>query len=349
MSRVLPAEWAPQDGVMLTWPHDQSDWAPILNDADAVFAAIGEAVTRFERLLVVCRDADHRKHVTGRLERAGTRMARVTTGLAPADDTWARDHGPITVRDDGRPLLLDFTFNGWGGKYPAAQDNRITARLREQGVFGDTPVETVDLVMEGGSIESDGQGTLLTTAACLLTPTRNPGLNRRDIEHALHETLGTSRVLWLEHGRLEGDDTDGHVDTLARLCTPDTIAHVTCEDPGDPHHGPLRAMEDELRAMRTADGGPYRLVALPLPTPIRGDDGRRLPATHANFLIINGAVLVPTYNDPTDAVALGRLGRVFPDRQIIGIDCRTLIRQYGSLHCVTMQFPEGVLAGPDCR
>lgn len=344
MSRVLPAEWAPQSGVQLTWPHGRSDWSYLLNEADAVFAAIGAAVTRFERLLVVCQDETHRSHVLQCLEAAGADPGRVITALAPANDTWARDHGPITVLEDGRLRLLDFTFNGWGGKYPAEDDNRITARLKEQGVFGDLPVETVDLVLEGGSIESDGLGTLLTTAGCLLTPTRNPSLDRAGIEQVLKQSLGVQRVLWLEHGDLEGDDTDGHVDTLARLCTPDIIAYVTCEDRDDPHHGPLKAMEAELKALRTAGGEPYRLVALPLPAPMRDEDGRRLPATHANFLIINGAVLAPTYDDPTDAIALARLGEVFPDREIIGIDCRTLIRQYGSLHCVTMQLPEGVLA-----
>jgi agmatine/peptidylarginine deiminase len=344
MSRTLPAEWAPQSGVMLTWPHGDSDWSSLLDEADAVFTGIGLAVTRFERLLVVCQDADHRAHVLRLLRDAGADMGRVVSALAPADDTWARDHGPITVLEQGRPRLLDFTFNGWGGKFPADRDNLITRRLRQQGVFGDLPVEAVDLVLEGGSIESDGRGTLLTTAGCLLTPTRNPSLDRAGIEDALRRSLGVERVLWLEHGDLEGDDTDGHVDTLARLCGPDIIAHVTCEDRDDPQHGPLKAMVDELRAMRAADGQPYRLVALPLPAPIRDEDGRRLPATHANFLIINGAVLVPTYDDPTDAIALARLAGAFPDREIIGIDCRTLIRQYGSLHCVTMQLPEGVLA-----
>ena len=344
MPRVLPAEWAPQSGVMLTWPHDDSDWAPLLNEADTVFAAIGTAVTRFQRLLVVCRDKAHRGHVTRRLAENGADPARVTAAIAPSDDTWARDHGPVTVLEDRRPLLLDFIFNGWGGKYPAARDTRITARLHAQAVFGETPLEPVDLVLEGGSIESDGLGTLLTTSGCLLTPTRNPHLDRTATERALKASLGVERVLWLEHGRLEGDDTDGHVDTLARLCSPDTIAYVTCTDRGDAHHGPLKAMEAELRALRTADGRPYRLIPLPLPAPIHETDGRRLPATHANFLIINGAVLVPTYDDPADRVALERLAGVFPGREIIGVDCRTLIRQYGSLHCVTMQLPEGVLA-----
>jgi agmatine/peptidylarginine deiminase len=344
MSRVLPAEWAPQSGVQLTWPHGKSDWSHLLDEADTVFSRIGAAVTRFEALLVVCQDTAHRSHVLEQLQKAGADTTRVTTAIAAANDTWARDHGAITILENGHLKLLDFGFNGWGGKYPAEEDNRISQRLVEQGIFGDTSMETVDLVLEGGSIESDGEGTLLTTAGCLLTPTRNPGLNRDGVETALKRKLGVERILWLEHGDLEGDDTDGHVDTLARLCDKHTIAYVTCEDSSDPHHGPLQAMEAELKAFKTASGQPYRLIALPLPAPIREDDGRRLPATHANFLIINGAVLVPTYDDPTDTIALERLGAAFPDREIIGIDCRTLIRQYGSLHCVTMQFPQGVLA-----
>ncbi|MGM0677308.1 MAG: agmatine deiminase family protein [Pseudomonadota bacterium] len=339
MKRTLPPEWAPQDGVMLTWPHPDSDWAPILPEAEDVFVRIAREVTRRESLVVACRDEAHEIHVCGELAQSQVDMRRVTTALAPGNDTWARDHGPLTILENGVPVMLDFTFNGWGGKYPAEADNRITACLHDQGVFGERALRPVDFVLEGGAIESDGLGTLLTTHGCLMTPSRNPGLDTRAVESVLRRELGAQRVLWLKHGHLEGDDTDGHVDTLARLCDPDTIAHVVCEDPEDPHHGPLLAMTRELAALRTPQGHPYRLVPLPLPAPIHNEEGQRLPATHANFLIINGAVLVPTYNDPADEVALEALAGVFPDREIIGIDCRALIRQFGSLHCVTMQIP----------
>lgn len=342
MTRVLPAEWAPQRGIQLTWPHDETDWADLLDLVEPVYDAIAREVAAREALLAVARDEAHAAHIRERLLGAGCRMERIGIAIAPSNDTWARDHGPITVLEDGLPKLLDFRFNGWGGKHAHDLDDAITTHLHVQGAFGDTALERIDLVLEGGSIESDGRGTILTTRQCLLTPTRNPQLDERGVENALRKTLGASRVLWLSHGHLEGDDTDSHIDTLARFCPDDTIAHVVCDDRNDPHHAPLAAMTAELEALRTADGRPYRLVPLPIPAPIRDEDGKRLGATHANFLIINGAVLVPTYDDPTDAIALERLAGCFPGRKIIGIDCRTLIRQNGSLHCITMQIPEGV-------
>ncbi len=340
--RRLPAEWEAQSGVQLTWPHESTDWGPDLDSVEPVFAAIGAAIARRESLLVVCRDTDHRTHVLEQLRGSGIDLDRVQLGIALSDDTWARDHGAITVLEDGQPILLDFVFNGWGGKFPAEQDNQLTASLAAQGRFGTTPVETIDLVLEGGSIESDGAGTLLTTRHCLLQPTRNPGLSQADIEERFRKHFGTERVLWLEHGALEGDDTDGHIDTLARFCDPSTIAYVECSDPTDAQFPELERMAAEIAALVQPSGEPYHRVPLPLPAP-QFDAGRRLPATYANFLIINDAVLVPVYDDPADAVAMERLGEVFPGRNVVGIDCRAIIRQGGSLHCLTMQFPLGVL------
>jgi agmatine deiminase len=329
---------------MLTWPHPASDWAPILAQAESTFTAIAHAIARHEKVLVVCYDEPHRAHVAGRLRAANVPMERVVFGVAPSNDTWARDHGPITVLCRGEPLLLDFGFNGWGGKYAHDLDDGITRTLHAAGLFGPHPLETVDLVLEGGSIEVDGSGTLLTTERCLLAPTRNPRLTRAQIEAQLADWLGLTRVLWLAHGHLAGDDTDAHIDTLARLCDPDTIAYVACDDAADEHHAALKAMETELRAFRTPRGTPYRLVPLPWPRAKLDEDGGRMPATYANFLIINGAVLVPTYDDPADEEALARLHPVFPGREVVGIPCAPLIRQHGSLHCVTMQLPAGMLA-----
>jgi agmatine deiminase len=326
----LPPEWAPQSGVMLTWPHAQSDWAPILQEVEPVFTAIAAAIARYETVLIACHDESVRDQVARQLH--------------AANDTWARDHGPITVLCRSEPTLLDFDFNGWGGKYAYELDNLITRRLHAQGAFGDAPLETVDLILEGGSIEVDGQGTLLTTARCLLAPTRNPGYTRAQIESKLAEQLGLTRFLWLEHGYLAGDDTDSHIDTLARLCDANTIAYVACDNPADEHYAELQAMEKELQAFRTAADQPYRLVPLPWPRTKYDDAGARMPATYANFLIINDAVLVPTYDDPADRIALERLRDCFPGRALIGIDCLPLIYQHGSLHCVTMQIPAGVLA-----
>ncbi|MFL6711367.1 MAG: agmatine/peptidylarginine deiminase [Sulfurifustis sp.] len=340
----LPPEWAPQSGVMLTWPHAQTDWAPRLASVEPVFAAIVREIARREGALIACHDEAHRSHVQATLAAADVNMERLVLKIAPSNDTWARDHGPLTVLCRNRPLLLDFQFNGWGGKYAHDLDNLITRRLHEGDAFGSTSLETIDLILEGGAVEVDGSGTLLTTSRCLLAPTRNPRLAREGIEQELRDWLGLNRILWLEHGALEGDDTDSHIDTLARFCDARTIAYVTCDDPSDTHYRELKAMEAELKAFRSADGSPYRLVPLPWPR-AQYDEGRRLPATYANFLIINGAVLVPTYRDPADAVALRRLGECFPGREIVGIDCLPAIAQNGSLHCLTMQLPEGVLSG----
>jgi agmatine deiminase len=341
--RELPAEWEPQSGVMLTWPHDQSDWAPYLADIEPVYVEIARAVCARERLLVCCRDEAHVDHVQLLLRAGGVDPGRVILRVAPSNDSWARDHGPITVLHDGAPVLLDFVFNGWGGKYPADLDNRITRRLHAAGAFGATPIVTLDLVLEGGGIESDGKGTLLTTTTCLLSKGRNPHLTRAQIEQRLIQFFNLKRVLWLEHGHLEGDDTDSHIDTLARFCDPHTIAYVRCDDASDAHYADLRAMEDELRNLRDYHGNPYRLVPLPWPQPKHDAAGKRLPATYANFLVINGAVLLPTYDDPADAVAVARLRECFPQREIVPIHCLPLIQQFGSLHCITMQLPAGVL------
>lgn len=342
--RHLPAEWEPQSGVMLTWPHRSGDWAPRLAQVEPVFTHLALEISRREKVLIATLNDVHRRHVENLLQAAGVARTAVDLRIAPSNDTWARDHGPITVRFNGQPRLLDFQFNGWGRKYPAELDNAVTRRLHGAGAFGRVPLDTVDLVLEGGSLDVDGQGGLLTTSRCLLAPTRNPGLDRAQLESRLQALLGIRRVLWLEHGYLAGDDTDSHIDTLARFCDAQTIAYVHCPDREDEHYRELHKMEQELQALRRPDGAPYRLVPLPWPQPRYNEQGDRLPATYANFLIINGAVLVPTYEDPADSAALERLKGCFPGRDIVGIPCLPLIYQYGSLHCVTMQLPRDVLS-----
>jgi agmatine/peptidylarginine deiminase len=337
MSRtVFPAEWAPQSAVMLTWPRREGDFAPWYEAVEANFIEIARAIARYENLHVNV--AERAAGLRAKLLACAVPGDRLRFYELPNDDVWARDHGPITVFRDGRRVHLDFRFNGWGGKFAHAQDDALTRRLAALGAFAD-PVEPVDFVLEGGALESDGAGSLLTTARCLLASTRNPGYDRAAVEAVLRRTLGVERVLWLEHGGLLGDDTDGHIDTLARFCDVRTIAYQSCEDPHDPHFAELQAMARELACLRDAQGQPYRLVPLPLPKAIFAEDGRRLPAGYANFLIVNGAVLVPVYGDPADSVALERLGACFPGREVLPIDCRALIHQYGSLHCVTMQIP----------
>ncbi|MBL6751827.1 MAG: agmatine deiminase family protein [Nevskia sp.] len=334
---ILPPEWAPQAAVMLTWPRRDGDFARHFAAVERNFVEIAVAIARFEPLHVnVAGDAPA---LAAQLAAAGVPRQRLRVYEVPNDDVWARDHGPITVLRDGRPVHLDFVFNGWGGKFPAARDNALNRRLEALGAW-QAPLEAVDFVLEGGAIESDGAGTLLTTERCLLAPTRNPRFDRAGIEALLRDKLGAARLLWLRHGDLLGDDTDGHVDTLARFCDAGTIAYQACADRADPHFEELAAMAAELAAFRTADGRPYRLVPLPLPLPIRdADDGRPLPAGYANFLIVNGAVLVPVYGDAQDELALAQLRPCFPGREVVPIECSALIHQYGSLHCVTMQIP----------
>lgn len=338
MSVVLPAEWAPQRAVQLTWPRPGGDFTRWFARVEDNFVRIACAISRFEDVLIAC--GPDVAGLRARLLAAGAVAGRLHLYPVPANDVWARDHGPITVFRAGQPVHLDFVFNGWGNKFDATLDNQVTRALAAQGALT-APVESLDFVLEGGGIESDGAGTLLTTERCLLAPTRNPQLGREAIEQRLQRWLGISRVLWLRHGDLLGDDTDGHIDTIARFCDAGTIAYQACDERADPHYEDLKALEAELQALRTIEGRPYRLVPLPLPGAVLDEDGKRLPAGYANFLILNGAVLVPTYGDVRyDTLALERLRPCFPGREVIGIDCTALIHQYGSLHCVSMQLPK---------
>ncbi len=304
----MPAEWEYQSAVQLTWPHDHTDWAPILSDIISVYQEMAQEIRKREHLLIV--------------------------DDIPHNDTWARDHGFITVEENGKKILLDFCFNGWGEKFPADLDNGINKQLYNRGLVEGTYESHLDFVLEGGSIESDGRGTIFTTQCCLMAPHRNEPLTQQEIEDKLKEFLGAERIIWLTHGSLIGDDTDGHIDTLVRICPNDTLLYTG----GDKDHPDLFDMEEELKQLRTLEGKPYRLLRLPLPRPIY-DNEDRLPATYANYLVINGAVLVPTYRQADlDEEAISIIGKAFPDREIIGIDCCTVIKQHGSLHCCTMQY-----------
>ena len=336
---VLPAEWAWQSGVMLTWPHQGTDWADLLEEVETCFIAIAKVISEQEKLLIICPDKSSLERKLG-----DCKTENIVFIELPSNDTWARDHGAISVVVDGQINLYDFAFNGWGMKFAANFDNQLTAALYHKSVFKDEIryANLQQLVLEGGSIESDGEGTLLTTRECLLSANRNQHLSETEIEKQLVQLFGLKQVLWLSSGYLAGDDTDSHVDTLARFCDPQTIAYVKCTDPDDEHYDALNSMEQELMAFRRWDHQPYQLIPLPMADAVF-DGQDRLPATYANFLIINNVVLVPFYNSPKDEIAAARLGKAFPGREIVGIDCRPLIKQHGSLHCVTMQFPDGVL------
>ena len=339
LKNSLPAEWAPQSGIQLTWPHAETDWAYMLTEVRSCFAAIAREIAKRELLLIVTPEPEEvRKQISATVNMENVRFMECET-----NDTWARDHGAITLLNADGSSLLDFTFNGWGLKFASDKDNLITRQAVEAGFLHGRYINRLGFVLEGGSIESDGQGTLLTTSECLLSPNRNGQMSRDEIEAYLCSVFHLQRVLWLDHGYLAGDDTDSHVDTLARLCSPDTITYVQCTDTQDEHYEALHRMEEQLKTFRTINGEPYRLLALPMADKIE-EEGERLPATYANFLIMNDAVLYPTYRQPENDARAGEvLQEAFPEYEIVGIDCRALIKQHGSLHCVTMQYPAGVL------
>jgi len=338
---VLPAEWEPQSGIQLTWPHSGTDWEPMLDEISQCYARIVREIIRFEPVMIVTPSADIVHPYIEDLDQDRIHICEVRG----TNDTWARDHGGITVTNNDKPAVLNFIFNGWGMKYPANYDNQIVSEMESGQAFAPgIKVLSPPFVLEGGSIESDGCGTVLTTASCLFSNNRNEPWLSHNTKDDLAFFLGADRLLVLENGYLEGDDTDGHVDTLARFCDPETIAYVQCTDPDDSHFDELLAMERELLALRTAEGKPYRLISLPMAEPVFDEDGYQLPATYANFLILNGAVLVPAYgNDELDEQAREVLQTAFPDREIISVDCLPLIQQGGAIHCATMQYPAGVL------
>ncbi len=335
----LPAEWEPQDAILLAWPHQNTDWLPILDQVTEVYIELIQQISRFETVIIV---APELNLVRATLQKNAIDLSRIILHQIETNDTWIRDFGPLTVYADDQPVLLDFTFNGWGSKFPADKDNRATRHLYDTGLFSKGQLSTSSLVLEGGSLESDGAGTLLTTTTCLLNSNRNPQLDKGELEAKLSGHLGYNHFLWLDHGWLAGDDTDSHIDTLARLAPNDTILYVRCNNKTDVHYPALKEMEKQLQQFRTKGGQPFCLIPLPMPQPCY-DGTDRLPASYANFLIINHAILAPIYNDPADTLVLKILGETFPGREIIGIDCRSLLKQHGSLHCITMQLPQGVL------
>jgi agmatine/peptidylarginine deiminase len=337
----FPAEWEPQSAVLLAWPHEGTDWAPRLADVERTYVQLVAAICRFQPALVCVASAALRARAATLLAEAGVDPARLRFFEVEYDDTWLRDSGPITLREGSGFRLLDFHFTAWGGKFEAGRDDQLVAKLHASGLLAPSRHQRIDFALEGGGIEIDGAGTLLSTWRCLHE--RHPDLPRAELTAILESSLAQTRTLWLDHGYLEGDDTDAHIDTLARFAAPDAVVFQACDDPEDPHFRELGAMAAQIATLRTASGQAYRLFPLPWARPIR-DGGRRLAASYANFLIINGAVLMPAYGDPADDQAAAVLARAFPGRSIVTIDCRPLIWQNGSLHCVTMQLPEGLLA-----
>ncbi|MEO6364989.1 MAG: agmatine deiminase family protein [Luteimonas sp.] len=341
----LPAEWEPQAAVLVAWPHAKTDWAERLGEVEDSYIALVAAIARYQRVVICVADADLQTYAEARLRSARIDISRVQFVEVEYDDTWLRDSGPITLQGPEGFRLLDFRFTGWGGKFEASRDDRLIQSLESQQVFKEASSRQIDFALEGGAIETDGDGTLLTTWQCLHE--RHPRNSREELDEKLSHWLSQDRVLWLDHGYLEGDDTDAHIDTLARFAPGDGIVFQACEDPADSHYSELKAMAGEISALRTRDGNPYRLFPLPWAQPIV-DGGRRLAASYANFLIINGAVLMPAYGltpdeRRVDADAAAVLAAAFPDRDIVPVPCRPLIWQNGSLHCLTMQLPHGLV------
>lgn len=324
---------------MMAWPHSATDWNYMLEEVQQCYLRIFDAITDSGEKVILIGPEDELKPLQ---LPDGVYPDGVYKVYIPTNDTWIRDYGPLTlISDDGATTLLDFRFNGWGLKFAANFDNQVNRTLGEMKVFELVPESCKDLVFEGGSIESDGRGTLLTTEYCLMAPNRNEPMTREQIESAILSRLHARKLLWIENGGLAGDDTDGHVDTLCRLAPGNSIVYTGCQDPNDEHFNALRAMAEELRGFTNADGEPYNLIELPLPDPIFDEDGLRLPATYANYLVLERAVLLPVYNQPMkDRLAEQMLQIVYPERKIIPLDCCALIKQHGSLHCATMQIPK---------
>ncbi len=340
--RLLP-EWYPQDAIQIAWPHAGTDWVRLLSDIEAFYYELVDILSHQQQVVIAADPSLDSERIQGELGRRGANLGNVRWFAVATDNTWARDHGPIAVGDDAGIALLDFQFNAWGDKYGSTLDNAINSEIDRQHGY-EASLQHVDFVLEGGSIETDGLGTLLSTTTCLLNPNRNQGMSLAQVEAQLRQHLGIERFLWLEHGHLAGDDTDAHIDTLARFVDAGTIAYVQCNDRTDEHYGALAQMEAELQAFRRADGEPYRLVPLPLPRAVTSAGGERLPATYANFLITNRSILVPVYDDPADQQALAAMAAVSGERSVVPINCRTPIEEFGSLHCLTMQLPEGAVS-----
>jgi len=329
----MPAEWEPHAGTWLSWPHNRDTWPETLAEVEQAFRAMVAALAGREPVHVNVLDAAHERHVAKRLEGLG---GAIHLHRIPTDDAWCRDHGPIgLVAEAAPPLALDCRFNAWGGKYPPY--DRDDAAARAMAAALGIEVHSEPLVLEGGAIEVNGRGALLTTEQCLLNPNRNPGMSRASIEARLRELLGVHEILWLGEG-IAGDDTDGHVDDLTRFVGPAKVVTAVESDVADENHRALAANRERLQALRLASGAGLEILELPMPAP-RVAGGQRLPASYANFYIANGVVLVPAFDDPMDTDAQGLLAHCFPDRRILPIDSRALVQGLGAVHCLTQQIP----------
>ena len=308
-------EWEEQELLFISLPHENTDWKPYLEEILASYEELVGAIVPFQKVALICPD-----------EKILLRFAKFTNTVSfkiDTNDTWIRDYGLIDVLKNGKIISYDFKFNAWGGKFESFKDDAVNIQITNQIK---TNLKEIDFILEGGSVEFNGNGVLMTTSECLLNCNRNSHLNKIQIDAKLKEFFGLKKIIWLDHGFIKGDDTDSHVDTLARFISPDTIAYMVCDDPKDEHFNELNAMKIELE--KTG----FKLLPLPLPSAKFYND-RRLCCTYANFIFVNGALIVPTYNDKNHHVVLERLQSALPDRKIVGVNSLVFVRQNGSLHC----------------
>lgn len=331
----MPAEWEGSKRILMAFPDSTTDWNYVIEEAERQFELIAKTLTDYGvPVVVICNQTSRARRLL-----AGCSKKLLEIVNLPINDTWTRDYGPITVIDGRRMKLLDFGFNGWGLKFSADRDNLVNLNLAECGKFPEESYRNHrDFILEGGSLETDGNHTLLTTSRCLCSPNRNGGKSRNQLETILRKLLGMKEILWLDHGFLEGDDTDSHIDTLARFAPNNTILYVGPGNEETAQSQSLRCMREQLNDINHSRGNRYRLIELPMPYPIYSEEGERLPATYANYLAMENIVFYPTYGqNENDALAKMKLAEAFPDHEIVGIDCRVLLLQHGSLHCSTMQ------------
>lgn len=338
--RRFLAEWETEGCILLALPDSNTDWAYMLPEATDQYCRIVDTLTSAgERVLLLCNDPDHARAIMKPFSHNLVAFIK-----AKYNDTWTRDYGPITILShDGKMRSLDFGFNGWGLKFASNLDNLVNLQLLTSHIIKEESYRNNrDFTLEGGSIDTDGQGTILTTSRCLCSPNRNGGKSKAELNEILQHRLGATHVLWLDYGALEGDDTDSHIDTLARMVATDTIVYTDPRpDTSDSQNSQLEAMRKQLSLFRTPEGNPYNLVELPTPSPIHDSEGNRLPASYANYLITPKNLFVPTYGQKdNDSLACLTLASLFPDKKIHTVDCNALICQHGSLHCATMQLPK---------
>jgi agmatine/peptidylarginine deiminase len=339
----LPAEWEPQRALLVVWPHGKTDWSTELPAIERLYVKLVELVCLYQPMIIVYQDAEHQQVIQHHLQRLTPPRYPYHFIQIAINDTWVRDYGPLTVLDSlQRPVFVDFRFNGWGGKFLATNDDAVSAQLAQSGYFYDTGYQMSSLVLEGGAIETDGHGRLLVMRRTVIDNARNPGWTQAAIEQELFRLLGIDDCLWLEHGWLTGDDTDGHIDTLARFVDEQTICYAACQTITDPDYHSLQALHEELTRLRTRTGQPYRLLPIHQPAPIFDQHGQRLPATYINFIVLNRAIIVPIYDDPMDRQALHQFAQAFPHHTIHACNSRITITQGGSLHCLSMHLPAAV-------